>query len=160
MKASRAAVVEMTSTLPLSEFSKCGMAASTMRTVPSMSCSKFARQSASVRPLPPETLETMLSMPPKASAEASTQAFSASPSPTSTAWPKAVTPLADSAATASFTWSSLRAQMATLQPSSASASAMARPMPRLPPVMSALLPFSCKSMLCPPSVVRSMRSGL
>ena len=43
-----------------------------------------------------------------------------------------------------------RAQIATWQPSAASVSAIARPMPLLPPVMMAFLPASPRSIVCPP----------
>jgi len=48
--------------------------------------------------------------------------------------PQLFTPLPVSAITVSSTAASWRAQSATLQPSSANSSAIARPMPRVPPV--------------------------
>lgn len=44
------------------------------------------------------------------------------------------------------TASAVRAQMATRTPSAANERAIARPIPRLPPVTSAVLPASCRSM--------------
>jgi hypothetical protein len=81
-----------------------------------------------------------MSMPPSSSPAAVIQAFRASPSMMSTEAPVAFTPVAAKAATASFTWSALRAQTATLAPSAARVSAIARPMPRVPPRMTAFGP--------------------
>ena len=89
--------------------------------------------------------ETSTSMPPSASPAATTNALIAGPSEMSTAWPNALTPLASSFLTASATCSALRAQMATLAPSSAKHSAMDQPMPRVAPVITAVLPLSCRS---------------
>ena len=92
------------------------------------------------------TLQTSASMPPSAAALADTHAASAGPSATSSARPKAWTPVAFSAATVASTSSALRAQTETLAPSAAKASATARPMPLVPPVTRARLPLSPRSM--------------
>ena len=147
MNFSSAAVDEINTMLAFSEFSRCGMEASISRTAPSTSYSKLARQPSSPGALPPLTFDTTQSMPPSASAEAATHALSASASPTSTDWPNAVTSFAESDSTAAETSASLRAQIATLQPSAASDSAIARPIPLLPPVISAFWPLSCRSMM-------------
>jgi hypothetical protein len=68
---------------------------------------------------------------PSAAAASATQARSALASATP---PQLFTPLPVSAITVSSTAASWRAQSATLQPSSANSSAIARPMPRVPPV--------------------------
>src|SRR4249919_3849652 len=93
------------------------------------------------------TLQTRASRPPSAFAPAATQAVSAGPSATSRAWPNAFTPLALSAATVASTSAALRAQIDTLAPSAAKPSAMARPIPLLPPVTATFLPFNPRSMI-------------
>src|SRR5882724_6663382 len=93
------------------------------------------------------TLQTMVSMPPSSAAAPSIQPFSASGSATSTALPHDLTPFAERLFTTLPTSSALRAQIATLAPSAANSSAIASPMPLLPPVTSALLPFNPKSMV-------------
>jgi hypothetical protein len=77
------------------------------------------------------TLATKMPRPPSAAAASATQARSALASATP---PQLFTPLPVSAITVSSTAASWRAQSATLQPSSANSSAIARPMPRVPPV--------------------------
>src|SRR4051794_19768511 len=89
----------------------------------------------------------MLSMPPSAVAAPSIQPFSAAASATSTAAPHDFTPFAESPFTTLPTSSALRAQIATLAPSAANSSAIASPMPLLPPVTSALFPFNPRSMV-------------
>src|SRR4051794_28892454 len=93
------------------------------------------------------TLQTMVSMPPSSAAAPSIQPFSASGSATSTALPHDLTPFADRPFTTLPTSSALRAQIATLAPSVANSSAIANPMPLLPPVTSALFPFNPRSMV-------------
>lgn len=91
------------------------------------------------------TLETAISIPPNSAATSATQAISPGPSATSTARPVARTPLAFSAATVCATSSAWRAQIATSAPSAASVSAMAWPIPLVPPVTTARRPFSPRS---------------
>src|SRR5882757_620279 len=92
------------------------------------------------------TLQTMVSMPPNWAAAPSIQPLSAAGSATSIPWPHDFTPLADRFFTTLPTSSALRAQIAMLAPSAANSSAIARPMPLLPPVTSALFPFNPRSM--------------
>src|SRR5258706_9682707 len=96
------------------------------------------------------TLQTRVSIPPSSPAAASTHCFNAAGSATSIAPPHDLTPFVANAFTTLPTSSALRAQMATLAPSSAKSSAIARPMPLLPPVTSALLPFNPRSMIASP----------
>src|SRR5579871_6172823 len=93
------------------------------------------------------TLQTMVSIPPSSTAAPSIQPFKARGSATSIALPHALTPLAERPFAALPTSSALRAQIATLAPSAAKSSAIASPMPLLPPVTSALFPFSPRSMV-------------
>src|SRR6202047_4376265 len=93
------------------------------------------------------TSPTMVSIPPSSAAAASTHCFNAGGSATSIAPPDVLTPFAAKAFTPLPTSSALRAQMAALAPSSANSSAIARPMPLLPPVTSTLLPFNPRSMI-------------
>src|SRR5262245_49241491 len=67
--------------------------------------------------------------------------FSVSQTMGTTLWPDSCA----SSAAACFSGPSVRAQMATSQPSRASWRAIARPMPRLAPVTMAFLPVSCRS---------------
>src|SRR5215467_1018060 len=92
------------------------------------------------------TLQTTVSMPPSFAAALSTHPLSAAASATSIASPHDLTPLAASAFTTFPTSSALRAQIATLAPSSAKSSAIASPMPLLLPVTSTFFPFSPRSM--------------
>src|ERR1700736_1687663 len=93
------------------------------------------------------TLQTMLSMPPSSPAAPSIHCFNAVGSATSIALPHDLTPFAANAFTTLPTSSALRAQIATLAPSSANSSAIASPMPLLPPVTSTLLPFNPRSIV-------------
>src|SRR5260370_15691607 len=93
------------------------------------------------------TLQMMSSMPPSPPAAPSTHCLSAAGSATSVALPQDLTPLAASALTTLPTSSASRAQIATSAPSSANSSAIASPMPLLPPVTSTLLPFNPKSIV-------------
>src|SRR6185437_15270160 len=71
---------------------------------------------------------------------------SAAASVTSNALPHAGTPFSAIARTAAATSSALRAHSATLAPSLANISAIARPMPLLPPVITTFFPFNPRSM--------------
>src|SRR5260370_30901696 len=93
------------------------------------------------------TLKTMVSIPPSSPAAPSIHCFNATGSATSIALPHDLTPFAASPFTTLPTSSALRAQIATLAPSVANSSAMASPMPLLPPVTSAFLPFNPKSIV-------------
>src|SRR5271166_6236284 len=92
-----------------------------------------------------ETLATSISTPPSALALSATKRSSPALSATSMASPKAPTPLALRLATAAFTSSVFRAQIATLTPSSAKISAARRPIPFVPPVTMARRPFKPRS---------------
>src|SRR3954469_23624755 len=88
-----------------------------------------------------------MSSPPSSVAASTTQAVSASPSATSSARPDALMPRARNAATVASTSPALRAQIATSVPSAAKCSAMARPMPLVPPVTRAFFAASPRSMI-------------
>ena len=92
------------------------------------------------------TLATTMSMPPKSAADLATHALRLSALPTSATEPITLLPDADMALAASATSAAFRAQNATLAPSLANVSAIARPMPLVPPVTSARKPLSCMSM--------------
>ena len=110
--------------------------------MPSTSSRKFCSHEAGSPPWArAPALETSMWMPPSSSPAALIQALSASPSTMSTDAPVAFTPRLFRWATVSATCSALRAQTATLAPSRARPSAMARPMPRVPPRMTALRPL-------------------
>src|SRR6185503_10473526 len=83
---------------------------------------------------------------PSSPAVAVIQAVNAGPSATSIACPNALTPFAFNDTTAAATSPALRAQIDTSAPSAANRSATARPMPLLPPVTTARLPLSPRSM--------------
>src|SRR4051794_7042824 len=100
------------------------------------------------------TLQTMLSMPPNSAAAPSIQPFRAAGSATSIAWPQDLTPFAARVLTTLPTSSALRAQIATLAPSPANSSAIASPMPLLPPVTSAFFPFNPRSIAASLMVLR------
>src|ERR1700722_12998425 len=93
------------------------------------------------------TLQTRISTPPSSAAAPSIHCFSAVGSATSVGLPQTLTPLSCRALTTLLICSACRAQIATLAPSAANRSAIARPIPLLPPVTSAFLPFSPRSML-------------
>ena len=150
MKVSTAAVLLTKRTLPFSDSLSAGVAVSTQRMAPKRSTSKFARQAFSPVPFPPVGLLTRMSSPPSASTAEVTKRFSASPSATSTASATTLEPRASRSFFASSTPSFVRAQIATLAPSSANRPAMARPMPRLPPVTIAFSPFRPRSIPTPP----------
>src|SRR5262249_24726948 len=153
--------VEPTTTMaPADDFSINGSAASQPNTVAITSISKPRRQAFSSMPWANAlTLATKMSTPPSAPAASPTQDLSAPRSATSTDAPQALTPFFPSPATASPTGPALRAHNATSQPSSAKSSQMARPMPRVPPVTSAFLPFNPKSIAAPLPKERSRRSA-
>src|SRR6185436_17340257 len=92
------------------------------------------------------TLATTASSPPSRSAAAATQAASAAPSRTSTLTPRTPPPRPSSAFSVASISPASRAQNSTAAPSSANASTIARPMPRVPPVTSTREPVSCRSM--------------
>src|SRR5579859_7357266 len=75
----------------------------------------------------------------------------------STDSPRALTPLALSEATVASTASWPRAQTATLQPSAARASAVARPIPLLAPARTALRPLRPRSIACAPCAIRQQK---
>src|ERR1700722_17989805 len=91
------------------------------------------------------TLQTAGAPPPSSPAASSTHCFNAAGSATSSALPHDLPPSAANALTALPTSSALRAHIATLAPSAANRSAIASPMPLLPPVTSAFLPFNPRS---------------
>ena len=127
-------------------FSRKGMALSTKRTLPIKSTSKPFFQLSSSAPIAKAlTLATTISMPPKSAADLATHALRLSALPTSATEPITLLPEADMALAASATSVALRAQKATFAPSLANVSAMARPMPLVPPVTSARKPLSCMS---------------
>src|SRR5713101_7121569 len=124
------------------------MAAATELTVCIMSVrNDFSHVSAVSPTASALTLQTMVSTPPSSPAASSTHFFNAAGSATSIAPPHDLTLLAASALTTLPTSSALRAQIATLAPSSANSSAIASPMPLLPPVTSTLLPFNPRSIV-------------
>src|SRR6266700_880629 len=93
------------------------------------------------------TLQTIVSMPPSSTAAPSIHCFNAAGSATSIPLPHDLTPLAASAFTTLPTSSALRAHIATLAPSAANSSAIASPMPLLPPVTSTFLLFNPRSIV-------------
>src|SRR3954464_4462428 len=138
------------------DFSRYGTAAATELTVCIMSVrNDFSHVSAVSPTASALTLQTMVSTPPNSRAAPSIQSFSAAGSATSSPLPHDFIPFAASALTTLPTSSALRAQIATLAPSSANNSAIARPMPLLPPVTSAVFPFSPRSIL--PSLIAANR---
>ena len=107
-----------------------------------MSVWKFAAHPSSLGfPPPALTCGTRISKPPRSLIAEAIQVFKASPSATSTAPPKAFTPLPFKASSAELTSSILREHIATSTPSSASACAEASPIPLLPPVIIAFISF-------------------
>src|SRR6266851_8785404 len=129
------------------DFSRNGTAAPTAFTVCIMSVRKDFSQLSSESPTARAlTLQTSASSPPSSAALAAIHCLSAGPSATSSTLPKAFTPLAFSAETAAATSPSLRAQIETCAPSAAKPSAIARPIPLLPPVTATRFPLSPRSM--------------
>src|SRR5260221_11797512 len=151
----------MTTIAPSPDFSSAGRAASQPNTVPMMSMSRLRRHDSSSMPMARAlTLAMKMSRPPSALTVSSIHERSALVSATSTAPPLALTPFWWSVATVSSTWPLVRAQSATAQPSSASVSTMARPMPRVPPVTIAFLPSSFRSTSLLPSAALPLRLAL
>src|SRR6516165_3160462 len=129
------------------DFSRYGLAAATELTVCIMSVRNDFSQLSAVSPTASAlTLQTTMSIPPSSAAAASIHAFKAPGSATSSPRPDALTPFARRDFTAFATSSALRAQIATLAPSPVKSSAIASPMPLLPPVTSTLFPLSPRSM--------------
>ena len=91
-------------------------------------------------------LLTRMSKPPSSATQRCTKATTEASSPVSAAMATTLRPLAaaSSAAVAASAWAS-RPAMATSHPSAANARAIALPIPRVPPVTNARLPFSCRS---------------
>src|SRR5262245_4241514 len=139
--------LEISTIEPLEDFSRNGTAAATAFTVCIMSvrndCSHVSAESPTASAL---TLQTRASMPPSSAALDVTHAVKAGPSATSSARPNALTPFACNEAIAAATSSTLRAQMETCAPSAANLSAIARPIPLLPPVTTARFPLSPRFM--------------
>src|ERR1700730_1001384 len=130
------------------EFYRYGMGAGTELTVCIMSVRNDFPHVSAVSPTASAlTLQMMASIPPSSSAAPSTHCLSAAGSATSIALPQDLTPRATSALTTLPTPSASRAQIATLAPSSANSSAIASPIPLLPPVTSTLLPFNPRSIV-------------
>src|SRR4029077_9676822 len=116
-----------------------------------MSTSKLARQLASSSGMASAlTLATTMSRPPSSAAVSPTHWRTPASSETSTQRPVTMTPRPAISSAARVTSAAVRAQNATEAPSSASVSAMARPMPLVPPVTRARNPFSPRSMCFPP----------
>src|SRR5262245_6138185 len=96
-------------------------------------------------PPPPPTLLTRISIPPKAATAASTSRAAWSGCPTSARQDATTTPSARKAASAAARGAAERAASIRQQPSGAKALAVARPIPRLEPVIRATLSFSFRS---------------
>src|SRR5262249_37761071 len=97
----------------------------------------------------PPTLLTRISMPPSCEAASATNLLQPSSLAKSVTTPAALTPSAWISFTAASSPCAPRPESATLQPSFASAVAIANPMPWLEPVIAAFLPLSPRSMLSP-----------
>src|SRR3954451_23726318 len=127
--------------------SRYGSAAFDRRTVCMRSVSKPVYQFSSVSGTAIAlTLATTASRPPIRSAAASTQPVSAAPSRTSSWTPRTPAPRPASPFSVVSISPASRAQNSTVAPSSANASTIARPMPRVPPVTSTRGPVSWRSM--------------
>ena len=131
----------------------CGAARRIIRTVCSRLISIVLRQSSSVLssrrrpPVDPPTLLTSTSMPPCAETAASTSCWACFGTVVSatTAVTEAAVSRNFAACSSSTDW--VRAEMTRWQPSEANEAAVARPMPRLAPVMSTTAPFSFRSIV-------------
>src|SRR5256884_1559856 len=141
---------EMTTTAPPPAERRCGSAVR----MSSTACPAFSANVAVKSPGPelvmfpptvPPALATRRSSPPSAAATSSTARPSAAVSVTSAAAVVTGTPCLASRPAAAARPSAPRATSPTDAPSAASASAMAKPMPRLPPVMSARAPRKPRS---------------
>src|SRR5882724_2955677 len=116
-------------------------------------------QVSAVSPTPSAmTSQTLVSIPPSSPAALSTHCFNATGSATSIAPPHDLAPFPASAFTTLPTSSALRAHIATLAPSAANSSAIASPMPLLPPVTNTLLPFNPRSIVASVDVARGLPS--
>ena len=154
-KLSTPAVLDTVTIAAASDVSRCGMAASIVRTVPSMSTSSAARQeSSSGAPAIALTLATTISMPPSCCAIAAVHCRTASPSATSQVVPMTLRPSPANAASTPSSLTPPRAQMPTPQPSSASLRAIAWPIPRVPPVYDGLLAVELEVHVLDPACVR------
>src|SRR5438477_2962750 len=110
-------------------------------------CQASSLRVSSTPPGAEPALLTKMSMRPKCFCAPSTKALASASLVRSAGIASALRPLALRISSAVFSSGSLRrAQIATSQPSRASAAAMPLPMPSLPPVMHAILPLSCRSM--------------
>src|SRR5215469_8383388 len=133
----------------------CGSARRIIRTVWIRFRSMALRQSSSVLsamrapPPPPPTLLIRTSIPPKAATAAWTSPAASSGLLTSAAWAATSAVIARNAASASASGPAERAESIKRQPSAANALAVARPIPRLEPVISTILPASFRSMRSP-----------
>src|SRR5580704_6577907 len=129
----------------------CGSASRIIRTVWIRFRSMAPRQSSSVLsemrapPPPPPTLLIRISIPPKATTAAWTSPAASSGLLTSAAQAATFTVLARNDACASANCLAERAESINRQPSAANALAVARPIPRLEPVIRATLPVSLRS---------------
>src|SRR3954447_25244509 len=144
---SRPETLEIATIDPLLLASRCGRAACASRTVCIRSTSKEVYQFSSVSGMASALmLATTASSPPSRRAAASTQSVSAAPSRTSSCTPCTPPPRPASSFSVDSISPVSRAQNSTAAPSSANASTIARPMPRVPPVTSTREPLSCRSM--------------
>src|SRR4051812_18414527 len=158
--ASRPETLEIATIDPWPLASRCGSAALLRRTVCMRSVSNPVYQFSSVSGTAMAlTLATTASMPPRRSAAASTQDASATPSRTSSWTPRTPAPRPASSFSVVSISPASRAQNSTVAPSSANASTMARPMPRVPPVTSTRESFSCRSMTGLPGSEQGRRAA-
>src|SRR5260370_24159919 len=124
------------------------MAAATELTVCIMSVRNDFSQVSAVSPTASAlTLQTIVSIPPSSPAALSTHCFNATGSATSIAPPHDLAPFPANAFTTLPTSSALRAHIATLAPSAANSSAIASPMPLLPPLTSTFLLLNPRSIV-------------
>src|SRR5215472_14902055 len=136
----------------------CGSVSRIIRTVWIRFRSMALRQSSSVLsamrapPPPPPTLLIRTSIPPKAATAAWTSPAASSGLLTSAAWAATSAVIARNAASASASGPAERAESIKRQPSAANALAVARPIPRLEPVISTTLPANFRSMRSPLSL--------
>src|SRR3954447_10129489 len=158
--ASRPETLEIATMEPWSLASRCGSAALLSRTVCMRSVSNPVYQFSSVSGTAMAlTMATTASMPPRRPAAASTQDVSAVPSRTSSCTPRTPAPRPASSFSVVSISPASRAQNSTVAPSSANASTMARPMPRVPPVTSTRESFSCRSMTGLPGSEQGRRAA-
>src|SRR5205085_6120957 len=133
-----------------------------------LSCRPFCQSSSvSVSITPPgaePALLTKMSMRPNCRCALSTKFFASASFVRSAATANTLRPLARWISSAALSSTSLRrAQIATSQPSRTRASAMPLPMPSLPPVTQANLPFICRSIATSPrlanAILRELPAG-